>query len=125
MKNNYEDNKDQFSFQYWILRIILQLMAYIPFRIGHILGNLLGSLALHIPISRKSVSVENIQKSLGSTMTEAEVFKLNSMIYRHFGRVIFELPHMLRIDKDNIKKYFTVESVILIQDFSNLRHTFF
>lgn len=109
MKNSYEDNREKFSFQYWILRAILQLMAYIPFWIGHILGNLLGSLALHLPLSRKSVSIENIQKSLGSTMTEAEVLKLNSMIYRHFGRVIFELPHMLRIDEDNIKKYFTVE----------------
>jgi len=109
LKNNYEDNRDKFSFQYWVMRTTLQLMAYIPLRVGHILGDLLGLLAFHLPISRKSVSLENIQKSLGSKMTEAEVLKLNSMIYRHFGRVIFELPHILRIDIDNINNYFTVE----------------
>lgn len=42
-------------------------------------------------------------------MTGAEVLKLNKMVYMHYGRVIFELPHLLRINKDNIKKYFIVE----------------
>lgn len=109
MKNNYMDNRNKFSFLYWVLRITFQIMAYIPLWLGRIFGNLLGLTALQLPISRKAVSIENIKNSLGSSMTEAEVLKLNRMIYLHFGRMIFEVPHLLRMNKDNIKKYFTVE----------------
>ncbi|MFC1495372.1 lysophospholipid acyltransferase family protein [Thermodesulfobacteriota bacterium] len=109
MINNYKDNRNKFSFRYWVLRTILQLMAYIPLWLGHVLGNFLGLIALQLPISRKAVSIENIQNSLGTSMTRAEVLKLNRMIYLHFGRMVFEIPHLLRMNKDNIKKYFAVE----------------
>lgn len=84
-------------------------MSYIPLRLGRLLGSLLGLIGLQFPISRKSISIENIKNSLGASMTGAEVLKLNKMVYMHYGRVIFELPHLLRINKDNIKKYFIVE----------------
>jgi len=105
----HRDYTNKFSFLYWVLRILLQLMAYIPLRLGSVFGSLLGLIALKIPSSRKTISIENLQNSLGTSMTRAQILKLNAKIYTHFGRIIFELPHILRINKENLEKYFIFE----------------
>jgi len=94
---------------YWIIRIIFQIMSYIPISVGRFIGKALGIAISMMPMSRLRVSLENIQKSLGRSMTDSEALKLNRRVFKHFGQTLFELPHIFRIDHKNLDKYVVFE----------------
>lgn len=95
---------------YIILRSIIFIMSYIPLPVGRFMGNILGFTAACLPMGRHSVAMENIEKSLiGKNMTGEEIKRLTIGVYMHYGRVLFEIPHVFRLNNNNVHKYFEVE----------------
>jgi Kdo2-lipid IVA lauroyltransferase/acyltransferase len=86
-------------------------MSHLPLWLGRLLGKTLGILLSTIPLPRLRVSLKNIQKTLGRAMTDSEVIKLNRGVYKHFGQTLFELPHIFRINNQNLDKYIVFEGV--------------
>jgi Kdo2-lipid IVA lauroyltransferase/acyltransferase len=84
------------------------LMSRLPFRRASPVGKALGLLAYLIPMKRKRVALENIRKSF-PIMTETEAMQLLSRVYIHFGRVFLEIPHILRLERENITDYVEFE----------------
>ncbi len=95
---------------YLLLRTIICLLSYIPISLSRMAGNIIGFTIASLPVGRQSIVLDNMKKSiLSKTMTEEELKKLSKKVYMHFGRMLFEIPHILRIDKKEVSKYFTVE----------------
>ena len=81
------------------------LMSYIPIKAGRFLGKVLGTLFLFIPFKRKNVLIKNIKESLGNSYSKAELKKLEWRIFCHFGMMLFEVPHILRLNHKRLEKY--------------------
>jgi Kdo2-lipid IVA lauroyltransferase/acyltransferase len=80
------------------------LLSCIPLKTAQLGGEALGLIAYLVPMSRKYVALENIRKSF-PMMTETEARRLLRRVYTHFGRVFFEIPHILKLERDNLTDY--------------------
>jgi KDO2-lipid IV(A) lauroyltransferase len=96
---------------YWIIRIIFQIMSYLPVRLGRVLGKTLGIILSAIPLPRLRVSLDNIRQTLGGSMTDSEMHKLDRKVFKHFGQTLFELPHIFRLNNKNLDRYVRFEGV--------------
>jgi KDO2-lipid IV(A) lauroyltransferase len=80
-------------------------MARIPYAVGQFLGRMLGAFFTMIPLKRIAISLGHIQKSFGDSMERAEAKKLNRRVLIHFGQMLFEVPHIMRLSHGNLSKY--------------------
>ena len=94
---------------YWFFRIVVFLMSCIPIPIGRFLGKILGITVGMIPIQRNRVSLDNIRHSFGDYMGKSEITKLYREVLAHFGQMLFEVPHILRFNHENLYNYVSLE----------------
>ncbi|MBN1627175.1 MAG: lysophospholipid acyltransferase family protein [Deltaproteobacteria bacterium] len=94
---------------YWIIRTIFQIMACIPLGLGRFLGKTLGIFISLLPFKRLKVSLDNIQNTLGGSLTGPEASRLNRRVYMHFGQALFELSRIFRMNNKNLDKYIVLE----------------
>jgi KDO2-lipid IV(A) lauroyltransferase len=80
-------------------------MSYIPISIGHFLGKLLGRAVGMIPMQRNVIAFDNIQQCFGGLMEKSEIEDLYRRVLKHFGQMLFEIPHLLRFSHGNLSKY--------------------
>ena len=90
-------------------------MSCIPFRIAQEIGKMTGLFAYFIPINRKTIAHENIRASFGNDLNAADARKLLRKVYMHFSQMLFEIPHILRLNAGNLNRY------MIIQGEENLR----
>jgi KDO2-lipid IV(A) lauroyltransferase len=110
---------------YRLIRTILLLMSYIPLPVARLKGKGLGTIAYLIPMSRKAVALENIRESF-PRLTEHEAKRLLRKVYRHFGQMFFEIPHVFRLTPHNLDKYVLFENQEhLIKAMSKKKGVFF
>ena len=93
-----------------VLRLLLRGMARIPYPAGQFLGGMLGTAASFLPVPRLRVSLENMRACFGGERTEAELRRLNRRMFRHFGRMLFEVPHILCLTEKNVERYVSLEN---------------
>lgn len=94
---------------YRLLHVFLRLMSRIPFPVGQFLGKMFGTAASLVPGKRKALVLENIQRSFRHLRSGRGPERLCSRVFLHFGRMLFEVPHILRLDPLNLEKYVRFE----------------
>lgn len=94
---------------YRLMHTIVLMMSYIPLRMGQFFGKMLGTVFTMIPMERTALSLEHIKKSFGHSMSETEAKRLNRKVIRHFGQMVFEVPHIMRLNSRNLSKYVVFE----------------
>ena len=90
---------------YRLIHSVILLLSFIPFRVGQFLGKLLAMAFSMIPMTRTAVSLDNIQKSFGDSMDRVKAKRLNRKVLRHFGQMLFEIPHIFRLNQSNRDEY--------------------
>lgn len=90
---------------YSAIQTIIRLISYLPLPVGRFLGRMLGTALSMIPMERTVVSLENIRKSFADSMGMADAKRLNRRVILHFGQMLFEIPHIMRMNKRNLEKY--------------------
>lgn len=90
---------------YRLIRVVFLLMSYIPFSLGQFLGKMLSVFFSMIPLKRMDISLNNIQQSFGGCMDRDKAKRLNRRVIRHFGQMVFETPHTMRLNRDNLDRY--------------------
>jgi len=93
---------------YRLIRLSIRMTACLPYSFAQFKGKALGHLAYFIPMSRKRVALENIENSFRS-MSETEAKRLLRRVYLHFGSMLFETPHIYRLNPQNLHRYVTFE----------------
>jgi KDO2-lipid IV(A) lauroyltransferase len=83
--------------------------AYVPFSIAQFLGRMLGALVFMIPLSRKRAAFENILLSFNNNMGKRDAKRLLLKVFLHFGQMLFEVPHVMRLCGRNVHRYVTFE----------------
>jgi Kdo2-lipid IVA lauroyltransferase/acyltransferase len=88
----------------------IQMMAHIPYPLGRFKGAGLGLLAYLIPMNRKKVALENIKQSFRG-ISGYEARRLLRRVYMHYGRMLFETPHIIRLTRQNLDHYVIFEGI--------------
>lgn len=95
---------------YKILHLLVRIMSKIPFGAGRLLGGILGTGAALLPIPRLRVALDNMRFCFGDELNEEELRRLYRRTFRHFGRMLFEIPHILNLDRTDRSRYFEFEN---------------
>lgn len=96
------------EFIYRLIRLTIRMMSCIPYPFAQFKGKGLGLLAYFIPMGRKKVALENIRQSF-QEISECEANRLLRRVYLHFGRMLFEIPHIIRLTPHNLDRYVIFE----------------
>ncbi len=89
---------------------VVWLVSMIPFHTGQLIGRTLGRAFSLIPMGRTKISLDNLCHAFGDNMTEDELKELNRQVVMHFGQMLFEVPHILRLSLSNLDRYLTWEN---------------
>ncbi len=58
-----------------------------------------------VSMRRFKTSLDNLRKVFGNQLSEDEIKRLNTQVILHFGQVLFEIPHILRLSRANLDRY--------------------
>ena len=95
---------------YRLLQLVVRIISRIPLRIGQFCGRMLGSAFAVITVRRTKVSMDNLRKVFGNQLDEGEIKRLNKKVAMHFGQMLFETPHILRLSNTNLDRYVFFEN---------------
>lgn len=101
---------------YRLLRAFTRAVASIPFCKGQWLGRAVGRMAAVVPMGRTRVSLDALREVFGHGMTEAELRRLNREVVIHFGQMLFEVPHVFNLTRENLGRYVAVENEHLVRE---------
>ena len=90
-----------------LIYICIKLVSFTPLPVSRFLGRILAGVLSFLPLRRTTVSLENIRRSYNGSMGLEGAKKLNRKVLLHFSRMLFEVPHILNINKNNLEKYVT------------------
>ncbi|MFZ7111376.1 MAG: lysophospholipid acyltransferase family protein [Desulfatiglandales bacterium] len=97
-----------------LIKALFLMMTFIPLPLGRFLGKLLGTALSLVPTSRTAVVLENIRKSFPGTPYAEDPDRLMRKVFLHYGQMLFEVPHILRMTHENLERY------VVFQDIENL-----
>ncbi|MBU0989816.1 MAG: lysophospholipid acyltransferase family protein [Proteobacteria bacterium] len=105
-----ETNEALSVWTYRSLYGIVWLLSLIPFRAGQSLGRMLGNVLALVLKRRIKASLDNLRYAFGNSMSEIELIELNGRIVAHFTQMLFEAPHILRLNRANLNRYVVFEN---------------
>ena len=95
---------------YKLIYVFVRLMSLIPLRAGQFCGRMMGNAFALLPTPRIKVSLNNLRQVFGDSVGEAGIKRLNRQVAMHFGEMLFEVPHILRLNHSNFDKYVVLEN---------------
>ncbi|OQX63476.1 MAG: hypothetical protein B5M55_07150 [Desulfococcus sp. 4484_242] len=105
--------KNSAALSTWTYRAMygaVKILSWIPIRTAQSVGRIFGRLMGRLLRRRVASSLENLRYVFGHAMPESELVALNQRIIGHFGRMIFEVPHILRLSPNNLDRYVTFQN---------------
>ncbi len=106
----FQDNGTLSIWTYRALYGVVWLISLIPFRVGQSLGRTLGNILAVVLKRRIKASLNNLRYVFGDRIPEAELIELNGRIVAHFAQMLFEVPHILRLNRTNLNRYVIFEN---------------
>ena len=97
---------------YRIIHTLVRLMSYIPIPVSGFFGKMIGTAAFMVPSERKAVALDSIQKSFIGAVDSEGAKRIIRKVFIHFGRMLFEIPHILRMNRDNLSRYAVFENEV-------------
>jgi KDO2-lipid IV(A) lauroyltransferase len=93
-----------------LLHLFVLILSRIPYPVAGFAGSMLGRFFSLIPIGRRQVALDNILRAFEGQKDEGECREVLKKIYIHFGRMVFEVPHIVRLSHHNLHRYVTFEN---------------
>jgi KDO2-lipid IV(A) lauroyltransferase len=95
---------------YHLFYSIVFLLSRIPYPAAQLAGKMLGAGFSMLPILRRDEVLGNILRGFEGRMNEEDCRKILRRVYIHFGQMIFEVPHILRLNHENLADYVVFEN---------------
>lgn len=93
-----------------IMFFVVRFLSRIPLRAGRHMGRTFATFFGLMPLERMTVVKENLRRALGNEFPESELRSIHKGMLRHFGQMVFEVPHILRINQSNLDTYVVFEN---------------
>jgi len=95
----------RFDFSYHLMFFVVFCISRMPVRAGQFVGRMLAGFFGFVPLERMAVSKRNLRRAFGRECAEAELKSIHKGMLRHFGQMVFEVPHILKMSHANIERY--------------------
>jgi KDO2-lipid IV(A) lauroyltransferase len=101
---------------YYLILPLLLLISLLPFRVLHILSDLLFPVIYHLVAYRKKVVMSNLRNSFPEK-SEEEIQSIARKFYRHFTDVVLEILKMRTISPDALRRRIRYSNPELLRDY--------
>jgi len=92
------------------LYVMARFLSLIPFRMGQSMGRMLGRCLGAVLKGRIHASLNNLRSIFGDMLSEKELLALNKRVVVHFAQMLFEVPHVFRMNRRNLDDYVVFEN---------------
>ena len=93
-----------------ILNALVAFLGLIPIHVGQSFGRLLGRFLGIAAVGPMKSSLNGLRSVFGDRMSEKELRRLNRRVVVHFAQMLFEVPHILRLNLENLHRYVFFEN---------------
>ena len=93
-----------------MLNGLVNLLGLIPIRLGQFLGRMLGRFLGIAAVGPMKTSLNGLRMVFGDRMSEEQLRKLNRGVMIHFAQMIFEVPHVFKLNLENLHRYVYFEN---------------
>ena len=101
-----------------LIYITIKLVSCIPLPLCRWIGKMLGRFISLFSTRRTQVSLHNIEMCFGQPLGPKGAKRLNRAVILHFAQMVFEVPHILNMNKVNLNKY------VVFHNEENLRNAY-
>jgi len=88
-----------------MLNALVDLLGLIPIRVGQFLGRMLGRFLGIAAVGPMKSSLNGLRMVFGDRMSEKELRRLNRRVVLHFAQMLFEVPHIFKLNVKNLHRY--------------------
>ncbi len=99
-----------------ILNSLVDILGLIPIRVGQFFGRLLGRFLGIAAVGPMKSSLNGLRSVFGDRMSEKELRRLNRRVVLHFAQMLFEVPHILKLNPKNLHRYVSFENEEALTD---------
>lgn len=93
-----------------MLNSLVAILGLIPIRVGQSFGRLLGRFLGIAAVGPMKSSLNGLRSVFGDRMSEKELRRLNRRVVLHFAQMLFEVPHIFRLNLNNLHRYVYFEN---------------
>jgi Kdo2-lipid IVA lauroyltransferase/acyltransferase len=93
-----------------ILNALVAVLGLIPIRAGQAFGRLLGRFLGIAAVGPMKSSLNGLRSVFGDRMSEKELRRLNRRVVIHFAQMLFEVPHIFKLNANNLHRYVYFEN---------------
>ncbi len=93
-----------------MLNALVDLLGLIPIRVGQFLGRMLGRFLGIAAVGPMKSSLNGLRMVFGDRMSEKQLRRLNRRVVIHFAQMLFEVPHVLKLNLNNLHRYVFFEN---------------
>jgi len=93
-----------------ILNGLVGLLGLIPIRAGQFLGRMLGRFLGIAAVGPMKSSLNGLRMVFGDRMSEKQLRRLNRRVVMHFAQMLFEVPHIFKLNVNNLHRYVYFEN---------------
>ena len=93
-----------------ILNALVAFLGLIPIHVGQSFGRLLGRFLGIAAVGPMKSSLNGLRSVFGDRMSEKELRRLNRRVVVHFAQMLFEVPHVLKLNLENLHRYVFFEN---------------
>ncbi|MCP4577598.1 MAG: lysophospholipid acyltransferase family protein [Deltaproteobacteria bacterium] len=93
-----------------ILNALVAFLGLIPIRVGQFFGRLLGRFLGMAAVGPMKSSLNGLRSVFGDRMSEKELRRLNRRVVMHFAQMLFEVPHIFKLNLNNLHRYVYFEN---------------
>jgi len=94
----------------FMLNGLVNLLGLIPIRVGQFLGRMLGRFLGIAAVGPLKTSLTGLRMVFGDRMSEEELRRLNRRVVIHFAQMLFEVPHVFKLNSENLHRYVYFEN---------------
>jgi len=94
----------------FMLNGLVNLLGLIPIRVGQFLGRMLGRFLGIAAVGPLKTSLTGLRMVFGNRMSEKELRRLNRRVVIHFAQMLFEVPHVFKLNSENLHRYVYFEN---------------
>ena len=105
-----EKNKIFLAAVSFMLNGLVTLLGLIPIRLARLLGRMLGGFLGIAAVGPMKSSLEGLRMIFGDRMSEGALRKLNRRVVIHFAQMLFEVPHVFKLNLENLHRYVYFEN---------------
>jgi len=102
------EKKKRDLLSYWLVLSLMKILHLLPFSLGCRIGECAGALWFYLDPRHRMITLDNLERSFGRELSEAQRIALAKRAYRTLGRVLMECLFLPSLTAEDIQNYVSI-----------------